>query len=76
MSRVADVQKMAAGPHVNDHKPSRHNATRTPYPARYVIPRCADALSKGIGSGFGDSLVLFAAAAADADGAYYLAVPL
>jgi hypothetical protein len=29
--------------------------------------------SKGSGSGFGDSLVLFAAPAADADGAYYLA---
>jgi hypothetical protein len=37
------------------------------------LPRCADALSKGSGSGFGDSLVLFAAPAADADGAYYLA---
>jgi hypothetical protein len=33
----------------------------------------AGALSKGSGSGFGDSLVLFAAPAADADGAYYLA---
>jgi hypothetical protein len=37
------------------------------------LPRRADALSKGSGSGFGDSLVLFAAPAADADGAYYLA---
>jgi hypothetical protein len=37
------------------------------------LPWCADALSKGSGSGFGDSLVLFAAPAADADGAYYLA---
>jgi hypothetical protein len=37
------------------------------------LPRYADALSKGSGSGFGDSLVLFAAPAADADGAYYLA---
>ena len=37
------------------------------------LPRCADALSKGSGSGFGDSLVLFTAPAADADGAYYLA---
>jgi hypothetical protein len=35
-----------------------------------------NALSKGIGSGFGDSLVLFATPAADADGAYYLAVSL
>ncbi|BAX93626.1 hypothetical protein MSG_03494 [Mycobacterium shigaense] len=33
---------------------------------------CADALSKG-GGGFGDGLVLFAAPAADTDGAYYLA---
>ena len=33
-------------------------------------------LSKGTGSGFGDSLVLFATPAADADGAYYLAVSL
>jgi hypothetical protein len=40
------------------------------------LPRCADASSKGSGSGFGDSLVLFAAPAADADGAYYLAGPL
>jgi hypothetical protein len=39
----------------------------------YVTPRCADILSKGISSGFGDSLVLFAAPAADADGAHYLA---
>lgn len=31
----------------------------------------AHALSKGSGGGFGDSLVLFAAPAADADGAYY-----
>lgn len=31
----------------------------------------AHALSKGSGGGFGDCLVLFAAPAADADGAYY-----
>jgi hypothetical protein len=40
------------------------------------LPRCADALSKGSHSCFGDSLVLFAAPAADADGAYYLACTL
>lgn len=37
--------------------------------------RGVDGSSKGSGSGFGDSLVLFAAPAADADGAYYLAGP-
>src|ERR1700761_1963791 len=37
------------------------------------LPRCTTALSRGSGSGLGDSLVLFPAPAADADGTYYLA---
>lgn len=36
----------------------------------------AHALSKGSGGGFGDSLVLFAAPTAYADGAHYLAATL
>src|SRR6202012_6060783 len=46
------------------------------YVGYWRLPRSADALSKGSGSGFGDSLVLFAAPAADADGPHYLASTL
>lgn len=51
----------------------RCSAFREPCLKYGLLARWSDALSKGSGGGFGNSQVLFAAPAADTDGAYYLA---